>query len=116
MPSPAQWNLEGWLVSYCVSQDRPTYCPYSLYPRIEATKEDENMDVVTGGWRYEGKEKPAIIRICTRCQGPPFIQGNSNEKSLPEDKRDWCQDCKEGKPVPGQHPASHPGASKASKS
>lgn len=50
------------------------------------------MEVVTGGWQYEGKEKPHRIRICYKCQG---IHRNDPTNEI--NRENWCDDCLAGK-------------------
>jgi hypothetical protein len=107
-PPPAQWNLQGWMAAYHAAQRDPNSSPVSRPQVTQEPKkeEEEEMSAVTGGWRYEksqGKdiEKPPIIRICPRCQGPPFPLKPTEESHT----KNWCQDCRDGKPGPGQIPS-----------
>ncbi len=92
-PTPEQWNLQGgWLAAYQAAARRASVPPIIQPPprQPEPPKNEPVEEPMQGGWKFEGKEKPGIIRICPRCQG---------NKRDPEDleKSNWCESCQEGK-------------------
>ena len=96
-PTPAQWNLHGWMAAYQEAQRRGTPLPTS--PRPIIADKVEPLDNMQGGWKAEGKERPETPRICTRCQWELV-----NEQQEEPDKSQWCDACLEGKPGPGSVP------------
>lgn len=96
-PTPAQWNLHGWMAAYHEAQRRGTPLPTSPSPVI--AEKVEPLDKMQGGWQAEGKERPETPKICTRCQW--VRRAGITEEP---DKSSWCEACIEGKPGPGTVP------------
>lgn len=73
------------------------------------TKEQEKKepvgDLMHGGWRFEGKEKPVTPRICTKCQWE-----RRNEQQEIPDRSGWCQSCLEGKTLGHEPEGGRPAA------
>lgn len=95
-PTPAQWNLHGWLAAYQAAQRG---VPIPTLPTVPVKKEEPVPDTMEGGWRFEGKEKPETPVICTKCQW-----SRRTEDSVEPDRGSWCESCIAGKEGPGTPP------------